>query len=203
MIVPNCDYEVIDASIDDSWYHEVLFPFPSPSQLNTTFHFSNDLFARMLSDLNKPRLLPQFSINKSVSILIVCSSTSVGKLMKKQMTTAVLELGAKCTIDDSATAFTALDKCCTNDIRTLYDIVMIDNALKVSDMQACELIELLRNQPQTSNSLIITLTKSIITNTTTLTDAGADIIWSKPLAEKEVLKQKLIRLCKHIFITTL
>ena len=48
-----------------------------------------------------------------------------------------------------------------------------------------------------------TQTRSIITNTTTLTDAGADVIWSKPLAEKELLKQKLARLCKNIFISTL
>ena len=202
MIVPDCDYKIDDASIDDPWYHEVLFPFPSPAQLNSTFHFSNDSFARMLSDLNEPRL-PQVSTNKSVSILIVCSSKSVGKLMKKQMTTAVLELGAKCNVDNSATAFIALDKCCTGEIKAPYDIVMIDNALTVSDIQACELIELLRNQPPTSNSLIITLTKSVLTNTTALTDAGADIIWSKPLAEKELLKQKLARLCKNIFISTL
>jgi len=203
MIVPDCDYEVVDASIDDPWYHEVLFPFPSPAQLNSTFRLSNDSFARMLSDLNEPRLLPQLLTNKSVNILIVCSSTSVGKLMKKQMTTAILELGAKCNVDHSVTAIKALDKCCTGEVKAPYDLVMIDNALIVSDIQACELIELLRNQPPTSNSLIITLTKSIITNATALTDAGADIIWSKPLAEKEVLKQKLVRLCKHTFFSTL
>jgi CheY-like chemotaxis protein len=203
MVSPDCEYEVeniTSSHLNYDWCQQVTFPFPSALQLRAQLEKSKDPYIKMLSSMNEPRAVRQISADKIISILMVCSSLSSSKIMKKQLTTAIEEMGLKASIDLCPTALSALDLCCVSKVEGLYDIVIVDNALTL-DMQACELIEFLRNQPSTNNSLIFTLTKSIITNTSILMEAGADIIWTKPLARKEVLIEKLSRLCKYKFIS--
>jgi CheY-like chemotaxis protein len=200
MIEPDCEYQVEEV-MDSSWYHNVLFPFPSAAQLRSEFGASSDTYAKMLSGLDEPRASNQPSTEKNFNIMIVCSSKSVSKLMNKQLSVVISEMNAMCSIDEYDAALISLDKCCTSKLKSPYDIIIIDNALKLSDIQTCELLEFLRNQPTTKNSLIISLTKSVITNTSALMDAGADVIWSKPLPEKEDLKKRIERLCKHKFLS--
>jgi len=200
MIEPDCDYQV-DEVMDNSWYHNVLFPFPSAAQLRSEFGASSDTYAKMLSTLDEPRASNQPSTEKSFTIMVICSSTGTSKLKKKKLSVAISEMNALCSIDECSSALTSLDKCCTSKLKSPYDMIIVDNALKLSDIQACELLEFLRNQPTTKNSLIISLTKSVITNTSALMDAGADVIWSKPLPEKEELKKRIVRLCKHKFLS--
>jgi CheY-like chemotaxis protein len=159
---------------------------------------SNDSYANLLSILDEPRALNQ-SAQKNLNIMICCSSKSASKLIKKQLSLAISDMDTEASIDEFPSALKALDGCCIGMPKSAYDIIIIDNALKLDDIQATELLEFLRNQPSSKNSLMITLTKSVITATSTLVDAGADVIWSKPLPEKKALKERIKRLCKHKF----
>jgi hypothetical protein len=76
MIEPDCEYQVEEV-MDSSWYHNVLFPFPSAAQLRSEFGASSDTYAKMLSELDEPRASNQPSTEMNFNIMIVCSSKSV------------------------------------------------------------------------------------------------------------------------------
>jgi len=196
MIELDCDYPV-EEEVIESWYHSLAYPFPSPTQLRSEFESSDDSYANMLSKLDEPKV-PQ-STQKNFNIMICCSSKSASKLIKKQLSLAISDMDTEASIDEFPSALKALESSCIGKPKSPYDIIIIDNALKLDDIQATELLEFLRNQPSSKNSLMITLTKSVITATSTLVDAGADVIWSRPLPEKEALKERIKRLCKHKF----
>jgi len=124
---------------------------------------------------------------------MVESSGAVGKIMKKQLSVVLDEMGVPFNISIAMNASDALDKC--ND-KYEVDLIIVDNALP-TEMRIDELLEFLRNQPKTESSLIIVLSKSVLANTAELISSGADLIWPKPLPEKNELRKRLKRICKH------
>jgi CheY-like chemotaxis protein len=195
MVEPDCDYLVQNQSIDESWLHHIPFPLPSADQLRaglvTSAASSSDSFIKSIIDI--PRASSYRKTDTTFEVLLVCSSNTCYKMMTKQLSNLLEEMDIPYRISVASDGIDALDKCGN----TMMDLIIVDNAFKASDMHVCESLEFLRHQMTTSSTLIVVLSKSAITNTSTLVDAGADVIWPKPLPDKETLKNRLSRICKY------
>ena len=99
---------------------------------------------------------------------MVESSGAVGKIMKKQLSGVLDEMGVPFNISIAMNASDALDKC---NGKYEVDLIIVDNALQ-TEMRTDELLEFLRNQPKTESSLIIVLSKSVLANTAELISSG-------------------------------
>jgi CheY-like chemotaxis protein len=194
MIVPDCEHKTQERSSinDDNWFHSILFPLPSVDQLKSQLKASDDEFAKMICDMPRSSQLI-FAKDTTFRVLLVCSSPSSSKIMNKQLTTLFEEMDVAHKISVTKTAIAALDKCAGSEI---IDLIIVDNAMTL-EMGTCELLEFMRNQRVTENSLIVILSKSLITNTADLVNSGADILWPKPLPDKETLRNRLSRVCRH------
>jgi CheY-like chemotaxis protein len=193
MIEPDLDYKVQDQfSIqDENWLHHIPFPLPSEEQLKVTLQNSSDDYAKKL--LNMPRVPYVRRSDTIFRVLLVCSSNAASKIMHKQIKILLEEMEIHHKISVALNGLIGLEKCCSGSI---LDLVILDNALHL-DMSPYEFMEFLRNQPNTENTLIVSLSKSSITNTADLMKSGADVIWPKPLPEKDELRKRLTRICKH------
>ena len=198
MVEPDCDYMVQDKStvLEDSWLHHIPFPLPSVEQLRGDLlklaGSDDDSFITTIFGI--PSVSSYRKKDTTFQVLLVCSSNTSYKIMNKQLTNLLEEMGVHHKIFLASDGMMALDKC--GDI-TMMDLIIVDNAFKADDMSVCELLEFLRHQPVTSSALVVILSKSAITNTTTLVESGADVIWPKPLPDKETLRNRLSRICKH------
>ena len=194
MVVPDCDHMAPDApSInDDEWCHSVLYPLPSVEQMKEQLKASDDDFAKQLFDMPHNSNI-SFIKDTTFRVLLICSSSSSSKIMNKQLTTLFDEMNVPHKISVTKTAISALDKCGGSDF---IDLIIVDNAMTM-EMNTCELLEIMRNQVVTESTLIVVLSKSLITNTADLVNSGADILWPKPLPEKELLKRRISRVCRH------
>jgi len=126
-------------------------------------------------------------------IVVVESSTAVGKIMVRQLSAVFRDIDIPFNISLAVSGVDALDKC---DGKYEIDLVIVDNVLPV-EMQTIELLEILRSQPKTENSMFILLSKSALSNTAELIASGADLIWPKPLPDKTQLTKRLKRICNH------
>jgi CheY-like chemotaxis protein len=122
---------------------------------------------------------------------LIETSIAAGKIMQRQLTSVFSDMNVPFSLSVAVSGADALDKC---DGQYTIDLVIVNSVLS-DEMMTNELIEFLRNQPKTENSFIIILSKSALNNTSELIASGADLIWPKPLPEKNELIKRLKRIC--------
>ena len=200
MVVPDFDPSVQNQSVplEDSTFHHITFPLPSADQLKVGLmqlcESSGNSFIKKICEM--PRVASYRKKDTTFRVLLVCNSKTAYRIMEKQLRTVLQELDIHHEVFVAVNGMIALDECGRV---SMIDLIIIDNALKSleTEMEVYELLEFLRNQPITTGSLIIVLSKSSMTNTADLVNAGVDIVWPKPLPDKETLKTRLSRVCQH------
>jgi CheY-like chemotaxis protein len=188
LIVPDCDYN--DNTQYDVDFLRLDFPLQSIEQVTTTLSDSDNTYGINLLCREHEEFTKD---NNSFQVLVISASIATGKLISKQIKSLLSEMKIACKIVVVYSAVASLDAC----NQDLYDLIFLDNALILADVQTCEILEFLRCQPQARHALIIVLTKSVLSSNSALLDSGADLIWPKPLPNKEILKSRLSRVCKH------
>jgi CheY-like chemotaxis protein len=191
MVEPDCDYS-IELDSDTIWCHTIPYPLPSAQQLKSMIKSTDDWQDSYIKQICNLKPIPSLRTDTIFRVLLVCSSVAAAKIMNKQLCALMDEMDIKYKLFLAVNGVVALDKCCSH---KMIDFAIIDNALALS-MGTCELLEILRNQPVTESTLIVTLSNAIA-NTKELVNSGADVIWPKPLPDKEILKTRLSRICRH------
>lgn len=194
-IMVELDYDSsIEGNSGESWYHIIPYPLPSSQQLKSiikSIETWEDSYIKMIFNL-KPNLSPIHRTDGIFRVLLVCSSLAAAKIMNKQLRALMDDMDINYKVFIAINGVVALDRCGS---QKLIDLAIIDNA-QALQMGTCELLEFLRNQPVTESALIVTLSNAIA-NTKELVNSGADVIWPKPLPDKDTLKSRLSRICRH------
>ena len=151
--------------VDDD-FNCIPFPYPSPKQFKSLLLKTSDPYTiKVCSQIN---VEPYIKHDTIFRIVMVESSGAVGKIMKKQLSVVLDDMGVPFNISIAMNASDALDKC---NGKYEVDLIIVDNALP-TEMRTDELLEFLRNQPKTESSLIIVLSKSVLANTAELISSG-------------------------------